>query len=110
MVKALGGPQAVVPRGSEATTGCGARGPRPIHATVSKFGSPGPVNDEAGIAAMISRLKELQPVLVVMEATGGHEMAAAAAMTTTGLQVAIVNPRRARDFEGGRLPGQDGPY
>lgn len=65
--------------------------------------------DEADIAALVSRLVELQPALIVMEATGGYEMAAAAAMLDAGLPVAIVNPRQVRDFAkgAGRLAKTD---
>jgi len=55
-------------------------------------------NDEAGIAALVGRLKELRPTLVVLEATGGYEMAVTAAMVAAGLEAAIVNPRQVRDF------------
>jgi transposase len=36
--------------------------------------------------------------LVVLEATGGHEYAAAYAVMKAGLPVAVVNPRQVRDF------------
>jgi len=36
--------------------------------------------------------------LVVMEATGGYEAALACALQATGLPVAVVNPKQARDF------------
>ena len=44
----------------------------------------------------VSRIGALQPRLVVMEATGGYEATLAAACTTAGLAVAIVNPRQVR--------------
>lgn len=55
-------------------------------------------NTEEGIAALVSRLQALQPVLVVLEATGGYEVSAAAALAGAGLAVAVINPRQARDF------------
>jgi transposase len=58
-------------------------------------------HDEAGIAALRERLHALQqlaPALVVLEATGGREIAVAAALAASGLPVAIVNPRQVRDF------------
>ncbi len=41
---------------------------------------------------------ELRPALVVLEATGGYEFEAACALQVAGLDVAVVNPRQARDF------------
>ena len=55
-------------------------------------------NDAAGISDVVERLHEMQPALVVLEATGGHEVAAAAALAAAGLAVAVVNPRQVRDF------------
>lgn len=49
-------------------------------------------------AALARRIKEIEPALVVLEATGGLEMPIAAELAALGLQVAIVNPRQARDF------------
>jgi transposase len=45
-----------------------------------------------------SRLRAIEPVLVVMEATGGFEVAAAAALAAADLAVVIANPRQVRDF------------
>jgi transposase len=55
-------------------------------------------NNEAGIAQLVTQLRETQPALVVLEATGGREAPVAAALATAGLAVAIVNPRQVRDF------------
>jgi transposase len=55
-------------------------------------------NDEGGIAALVARLAPLAPVLVVLEATGGLEVPAAAALAGAGLPVAVVNPRQVRNF------------
>ncbi len=55
-------------------------------------------NDNSGIDALVSRLVEERPVLVILEATGGFERAVVAALATAGLPVAVVNPRQARDF------------
>jgi transposase len=55
-------------------------------------------NDAVGIAALVEHLAALQPVLVVLEATGGYETAAVTALAVAGLPVAIVNPRQVRDF------------
>ena len=50
------------------------------------------------VAALAGRIGEIDPVLVVLEATGGMEMPIALELTASGVQVAIVNPRHARDF------------
>jgi len=55
-------------------------------------------NDSVGIAQVVSRLQELQPELVVLEATGGLQMPIAAALAAVGLPVVVVNPRQVRDF------------
>ncbi len=55
-------------------------------------------NDEAGITALIGRLGADQASLVVLEATGGLQERAAAALAAAGLHVAVVNPRQVRDF------------
>jgi transposase len=55
-------------------------------------------NDEAGVAALVQRLVEWNPTLVVMEATGGLEMRLAATGRVAGLPLAVVNARQVRDF------------
>jgi transposase len=55
-------------------------------------------NDAAGIEKLVAELVELRPALVVLEATGGYEFDAACALQVAGLDVAVVNPRQARDF------------
>lgn len=55
-------------------------------------------NDPAGIAALLPRLRALQPTLIVLEATGGLELAVLAAIGSAGLPVVAVNPRQVRDF------------
>lgn len=55
-------------------------------------------NDEAGVAACVDRLLELRPKLVVLEASGGLEGLVTSAMQAAGLAVAVINPRRVRDF------------
>src|SRR5256885_2470496 len=61
-------------------------------------------NDASGIAPLVDRLQALHPTLIVLEATGGLERAATAALATAGLPVVVVNPRQARDFA--RATGQ----
>jgi transposase len=59
-------------------------------------------NDAAGVALLVERVQALAPVaLIVMEATGGYEMAVAAALTAAELPAVIVNPRQVRDFARG---------
>lgn len=55
-------------------------------------------NDAAGIEQLTAQLTSLQPALMVLEATGGYEFEAACALQASGLAVAVVNPRTARDF------------
>jgi transposase len=55
-------------------------------------------HDEEGVAALVERLTALAPALVVLEATGGLEVAPAAALAAAGLPVAVVNPRQVRAF------------
>lgn len=55
-------------------------------------------NDPTGHADLVARLTPLRPELIVLEATGGLEHAAAAALAAAGLTLAIVNPRQPRDF------------
>jgi transposase len=55
-------------------------------------------NDEAGHTQLIKLLKAADPALIVLEATGGLEMAVTVALAGVGLPVAVVNPRQVRDF------------
>jgi transposase len=55
-------------------------------------------NDEGGIEQTVKMIKELSPVLVVLEATGGIELPVVASLGAAGVPVAVVNPRQARDF------------
>lgn len=55
-------------------------------------------NDATGIGQLEEQLRALNPVMVVLEATGGYEFEAACALQAAGLLVAVVNPRAARDF------------
>ncbi len=61
-------------------------------------------NDDAGITAVVTRLRPLDPALIVCEATGGFERAAIAALAAAGLPVVVANPRQVRDFA--RATGQ----
>jgi len=55
-------------------------------------------NDKAGIEVLIQRLRETQPSLIVLEATGGVERRVTRALTSAELAVVVVNPRQVRDF------------
>src|SRR3982751_4472215 len=55
-------------------------------------------NDETGVKQLTQLLRTLSPQLIVLEATGGHEYAAAYALMKAGLPVAVVNPRQVRSF------------
>jgi transposase len=58
-------------------------------------------NDPAGIADLVDRLRRLAPALVVLEATGGYEADALAALLAAGIPAAVVNPRQVRQFAAG---------
>ena len=68
-------------------------------------------NSEAGVTELVSRLQPLAPHLIVMEATGGLELLATAALAAAGLRVSVVNPRQVRDFAKavGQLAKTDAP-
>ena len=55
-------------------------------------------NAPDGITQLVQRLDERPPTLVVLEATGGFEVAAAAALAAAEIPVVIANPRQVRDF------------
>ena len=61
-------------------------------------------NDAAGVRDTVARLTALAPALVVLEATGGYELALVAALSAAGLPVVVVNPRQVRGFA--RATGQ----
>ena len=54
--------------------------------------------DDAGVRQLVSRLKALEPVMVLLEASGGLELPLVAALATEELPVVVVNPRQVRDF------------
>jgi transposase len=60
--------------------------------------------DERGLEELIAQMQRLGPDVIVLEATGGYEIAVAAALGSAGLPVAVVNPRQIRDFA--RATGQ----
>ena len=54
--------------------------------------------DAKGLEQLSIDLQVLAPALIVLEATGGFEITVAAALASTGLPLAVVNPRQIRDF------------
>jgi transposase len=55
-------------------------------------------NSPQGLAELTRALTRQAPELVVLEATGGYEIAAVEALQAAKLAVAVVNPRQVRDF------------
>lgn len=55
-------------------------------------------NDADGFDSIIAELRQHDVALVLMEATGGLEAAVACALQAEGFEIAVVNPRQARDF------------
>jgi transposase len=55
-------------------------------------------NSPEGILTLVDRLKALSPALILLEATGGLEQAAAVALAEAGLPIRIVEPGRIRHF------------
>jgi Transposase len=55
-------------------------------------------NNQRGIATLVKRLEKLRVGRIVLEASGGYEVAAAGELAAAGLPVAVVNPRQVRDF------------
>jgi transposase len=58
-------------------------------------------NDERAVARLVRRLKPLDCVRIVVEATGGYETLLVGALYAAGLPVVVVNPRWIRDFARG---------
>jgi transposase len=55
-------------------------------------------NDEHGIQTLVERLAGMEPALVVVESTGGLEMALVVELGAQHIPVAVVNPGRVREF------------
>jgi transposase len=55
-------------------------------------------NTEPDIAVLVARLQACHPTLIVLEATGGFELAVTAALAAARQPVVVVNPRQVRDF------------
>ncbi|EIQ0901767.1 IS110 family transposase [Escherichia coli] len=67
-------------------------------ATTSEFAQFTTGNDADGFDAIIAELRKHSVALILMEATGGLEAAVACSLQAEGFDVAVVNPRQARDF------------
>jgi transposase len=55
-------------------------------------------NTSEGIATLLAWLQSLGPTLVVLEASGGYENEVLTTLSLGGLPVALINPKRVRDF------------
>ncbi len=55
-------------------------------------------NDAEGIDQVVTKLRPLDPALVVLEATGGLQLPLVAALAAADLPVVVANPRQVRDF------------
>jgi transposase len=55
-------------------------------------------NDETGISSLVESIAAVEPMGVVLEATGGLEIPLVAALLLAGLPVHVINPRQVRDF------------
>ena len=54
--------------------------------------------DESGVGELVTQLEDLDPALVLLEASGGLELPLVAALAAAALPVVVVNPRQVRDF------------
>lgn len=54
--------------------------------------------DPGGTNALVEQLRKAPPTLIVIESTGGYELAVAARLVAEGFPVSVVNPRRVREF------------
>ena len=54
--------------------------------------------EAAGLEELVGRLREIQPEVVALEATGGYEVVATAELGAAGLPVVVVNPAQVRAF------------
>ncbi len=55
-------------------------------------------NVREGLAGLVKQIVNLQPELIVVEATGGYQRAVVEGLFQAGLPVAVVNPARVRQF------------
>ena len=55
-------------------------------------------NSKRGISALVKRMCQLDPKLIVVEATGGYEEALVLSLFEAGMPVALVSPQRVRQY------------
>ena len=55
-------------------------------------------NTEQGIRELVKQMQEVEPELIVVEATGGYQRLVVDGLFRAGLAVAVVNPSRVRQF------------
>lgn len=55
-------------------------------------------NDDAGLAELLQWLPAPGGVLVALEASGGYQITAVAALAAAGFDVVVANPRQVRDY------------
>ena len=55
-------------------------------------------NTKRGISALVKRMCQLNPRLIVVEATGGYEEALVLSLFEAGMPVALVSPQRVRQY------------
>jgi transposase len=55
-------------------------------------------NTKRGITALVKKMYQLKPKLIVVEATGGYEEALVLSLFAAGLPVALVSPQRVRQY------------
>lgn len=56
------------------------------------------LNTKKGIAALTKKMRQLNPKLIVVEATGGYEEALVLSLFEAGMPVALVSPQRVRQY------------
>ena len=74
------------------------------HLDLDAVPNPAPLRvayDPDGLAQVSAYLHKLQPVLIVLEASGGYERRVAAELLAAGFHVVVANPRQVRDFARG---------
>lgn len=54
--------------------------------------------DDRGVGELVSQMQNLNPAMLLLEASGGLELPLAAALAAASLPVVVVNPRQVRDF------------
>jgi transposase len=58
------------------------------------------LNNDEGVHIVVERLRQLNPVLIVLEATGRYHRLVLGQLLAAGLPAIAINPRQARDFAG----------